>query len=138
MNKYSKKLIVIAVLSLLVCVGTVMAFLIGESNEIQSFYGQVDDVTQKERETADEDSEQISDYSVDENITVKVNTITGEYNKFIFVGDSRYVGMKFLAGEEDIFLAESGEGFDFLNSNYTREISSKPEQHLHTHSTAKA
>lgn len=37
--------------------------------------------------------------------------------KYIFVGDSRYVGMKKFADKNDIFIAENGQGFEFLNDN---------------------
>ncbi len=37
--------------------------------------------------------------------------------KYIFVGDSRYVGMKKYAQSDDIFIAKVGEGYSYLNSN---------------------
>lgn len=38
-------------------------------------------------------------------------------NRYIFVGDSRYVGMRKFAQSDDIFIAENAQGYDFLMSN---------------------
>ena len=35
-------------------------------------------------------------------------------SRYIFVGDSRYVGMEHLATDKDIFICEVGEGYNFL------------------------
>ncbi len=40
-----------------------------------------------------------------------------DVSKYVFVGDSRYVGMKDYANEDDIFICEVGEGYNFLESN---------------------
>ena len=38
-----------------------------------------------------------------------------EYGKYLFVGDSRYKGMeKANATDEDVFICEVGEGYDYL------------------------
>lgn len=37
-----------------------------------------------------------------------------DYERYIFVGDSRYVGMSACAGAQDVFIAEVGEGYAFL------------------------
>lgn len=36
------------------------------------------------------------------------------FERYVFVGDSRYRGMEYLAEENDIFICENGRGYDFL------------------------
>ncbi|MBE5959256.1 MAG: hypothetical protein E7254_10415 [Lachnospiraceae bacterium] len=38
----------------------------------------------------------------------------GTYDNFVFVGDSRYRGMDYLAATNDTFICESGRGYDYL------------------------
>ena len=38
----------------------------------------------------------------------------GTYDNFVFVGDSRYRGMDYLAAPNDTFICESGRGYDYL------------------------
>ncbi len=39
------------------------------------------------------------------------------YTKYVFLGDSRYRGMSFCAGWQDVFIAENGQGYEYLVSS---------------------
>lgn len=68
-------------------------------------------ISDEENDTEYDDEE---DFYDDEYSIKSPEQIKGDYTKFIFVGDSRYKGMERFASEEDLFIAESGRGFDFL------------------------
>jgi hypothetical protein len=58
-----------------------------------------------------------------ENVTGSITTdmdIDSGSKRYIFVGDSRYVGMKKFAQPDDVFIAEVGEGYYFLMSNMNK------------------
>ncbi len=46
----------------------------------------------------------------------KESAVPKNINKFIFVGDSRYVAMSMYAEDEDIFIAENGMAYSYLKS----------------------
>ncbi|MBQ9232821.1 MAG: SGNH/GDSL hydrolase family protein [Lachnospiraceae bacterium] len=54
-------------------------------------------------------------------------TKTNEYEKYIFVGDSRYVQMKSCAEDDDTFIAENGVGYKFLSSHMDEIVSMSDE-----------
>lgn len=49
--------------------------------------------------------------------------IRKNYTKYVFVGDSRYVAMEQFANDEDIFICESGIGYDFLEEQMDNIVS---------------
>jgi hypothetical protein len=58
-----------------------------------------------------------------ENIAESITTDTGVDSgskRYIFVGDSRYVGMEKFAQSDDVFIAQVGEGYYFLASNMNK------------------
>jgi hypothetical protein len=62
------------------------------------------------------DSENVTEI---ESITTNTD-IDGSSKRYIFVGDSRYVGMKKFAQSDDVFIAQVGEGYNFLVSNMNK------------------
>lgn len=53
----------------------------------------------------------VAAYNMEENTAAEVlNT----YEKYVFVGDSRYVGMSFMAQEQDVFICKNNMGYDYL------------------------
>jgi hypothetical protein len=46
--------------------------------------------------------------------------VDGSSKRYIFVGDSRYVGMEKFAQPDDVFIAQVGEGYYFLASNMNK------------------
>ena len=118
LNKINNKLKIYALLSVIVCLAAITILWWFEKESVDSYYEKVDVVTKNVEETADSNLEEVKDYYADVSEITTVNAITGDYSQFIFVGDSRYEGMKFLAEEDDVFVCERGVGYDFLNSNY--------------------
>lgn len=69
----------------------------------------------KKNELVKEDaieSDFLSDDYINENFIKESN-----YNKFIFFGDSRFVGMQMFASADDSFVANVGMGYDYLIQN---------------------
>lgn len=58
------------------------------------------------------ESDSLSDDYINENFVRKSN-----YDKFIFFGDSRFVGMQIFASADDSFIANVGMGYDYLIQN---------------------
>lgn len=58
------------------------------------------------------ESDSLSDDYINENFVKESN-----YNKFIFFGDSRFVGMQIFASADDSFVANVGMGYDYLIQN---------------------
>lgn len=80
-------------------------------NSLTENSGGIENVTENFNE-----SEQIAMLSEDTNgQTEDLKTVS--INRYIFVGDSRYVGMRKFAQSDDIFIAENSQGYDFLVSN---------------------
>lgn len=101
-----------AVLVILICL-TVISFLARcESEDINGFYEKVKKHTIEKAEGTDADIKEV--YIYDEDETAVRDVVKGNFEKYVFVGDSRYRGMEFMAGEEDVFICESGRGYDFL------------------------
>ncbi len=49
-----------------------------------------------------------------EQTKAETSTVPKNINKFIFVGDSRYVGMSMYAEDEDVFIAKNGMAYSYL------------------------
>lgn len=58
------------------------------------------------------ENDSLSDDYINENFVKESN-----YNKFIFFGDSRFVGMQIFASADDSFIANVGMGYDYLIQN---------------------
>lgn len=53
------------------------------------------------------------------------------YTKYIFVGDSRYVGMSQCKGDNDVFISKSGIGYSYLEEQISRiKLESDPTSAL--------
>lgn len=68
-----------------------------------------------EEEYAGEQSEDITWQTAEQTETVTEQTST-QITRYIFVGDSRYVGMSRYAQDEDYFIARVGAGYEYLVS----------------------
>jgi hypothetical protein len=65
--------------------------------------------------------EAVDSENVTENESIATDTdIDSSSKRYIFVGDSRYVGMKKFAQSDDVFIAQVGEGYYFLASNMNK------------------
>ncbi len=65
-----------------------------------------------EETTTSEETEEIAESSLDENASDDASQ--QGVTRYIFVGDSRYVGMSVLAQADDIFIAEEGMGYYYM------------------------
>lgn len=53
----------------------------------------------------------VAAYNMEEEPTEHV---ANTYEKYVFVGDSRYVGMSYMAQEQDVFICRNNMGYDYL------------------------
>lgn len=73
----------------------------------------IENITDNKNMNESEQMELINEETKEPTDVVKDESI----NRYIFVGDSRYVGMRKFAQNNDIFIAENAKGYDFLMSN---------------------
>ncbi len=81
------------------------------------------DASPSDSETVTEVETTTEDTEASEQTTIQMEPVkkTNEKEKYIFVGDSRYVQMEAYAQDDDTFIAENGVGYRFL-SNHMDEI----------------
>lgn len=106
-------LTVSAILTIVISIATIVVIAKYESEDINSFYEKV------KKHNSDNSSEEINAdkkevYIYDDEESTYRELVKGDYATYVFVGDSRYRGMQFLAEEEDVFICENGRGYDFL------------------------
>lgn len=94
--------------------GTISLLAKYESDSINGFYENIKkhNTDDNEEEINVENKKEV--YIYDEEEATGRKLVKGDYATYVFVGDSRYRGMEFMAGEEDIFICENGRGYDFL------------------------
>lgn len=115
MNSSRRKMILIiaAFVCCILCVGSIFILAKSEEKSIAEFYSKIME-TKKHTIVQNNTKSDDEDYDYDEEETTGSNMIKGSFDKFVFVGDSRYRGMMFLAQENDVFICENGRGYDFL------------------------
>jgi len=112
MEKKNRILVIASICSMIVCLLVVLVFYKIEKDGIDSLY--ITKLVRKYTYQGDgKNDEKTSNVVVVHDGNERVLT-TGLFDKYIFVGDSRYRGMQFLAQDEDVFIAESGRGYSFL------------------------
>lgn len=102
----------------MLCIAIIAVLSKIESDSIKRLYAEFanlrdysDSQNDKEKETKEIRTEADDEYETE---AEGREHIKGDYSKYVFVGDSRYRGMMFLADEQDVFICENGRGYDFL------------------------
>lgn len=123
MNKKTKIMFVCMMLSVVVVVG-IMIYL---AYDITTNFNK-EETTEKTTETStDTQNVQTSDFTEDAGHDINYIPPSTEYieddHNYVFVGDSRYVAMQALKGENDTFICDNGVGRFFLLENSDKIIS---------------
>lgn len=100
----------VVVIAISLIVVTIMAK--NELDSIKDLYADLDE--KRPVHSTVEKSTTHEAHTTKEEETTKRRQIQKQFEKFVFVGDSRFKGMSYMAEENDVFICESGRGYDFL------------------------
>lgn len=113
MNVRKFVLMIATVLCSMICISGISILAKVEKDSINEFYSKISET--RVHSIAQNNIKPDVGMKDDEKETSKSRNLKKEkYSKYVFVGDSRYRGMMFLAEENDIFICENGRGYDFL------------------------
>lgn len=104
-------LTIAAVLCSIVCIVGISILAKVEKDSINEFYSKISET--KVHTIVQNNAKPNKEYDEEETTSGR-DLVKRSYDKYVFVGDSRYRGMMFLAEENDIFVCENGRGYDFL------------------------
>lgn len=115
MEKRTKILAVAAFICIVACIVMISILAKLETDSINKLYTEV---TKRKTHTITQQKSEVKTKKDTENKFEEEETKRGmvkkDFDKYVFVGDSRYRGMMFMADESDVFICENGRGYDFL------------------------
>lgn len=114
MNKRSFIFTLTAVAVISICMIVVTFLAKNEMDSIKKLYADMNDRQEVQLLPQSTLSDGERTRKEEEEETTGQGIVKRDFGKYVFVGDSRYKGMAFMAGEEDMFICESGRGYDFL------------------------
>ncbi|MCR5835904.1 MAG: hypothetical protein K6G88_05310 [Lachnospiraceae bacterium] len=119
MNKRTVLVTILCLITIALVIGGIYYIQSKESKDVSSYY--INGVKPLTSKSENFENDKVSKANKRNQAAIKKRgTIKhGIYENFVFVGDSRYRGMDFMAKPNDTFICESGRGFDYLSEQMT-------------------